>query len=86
MPTISRFLGIVIQMYFDEHAPPHFHARYSGFQATVRIDPVGILDGALPPRVHGLVVEWGLLHREALLENWERARARRPLDSIPPME
>ena len=86
MPTISRFLGIVIQMYFDDHEPPHFHARYAGFQAMVRIDPVGVLGGELPPRVHGLVAEWALLHRGALLANWELARAGQPLDTIPPLE
>jgi hypothetical protein len=53
MPAISRFLGIVITMYFEDHAPPHFHARYSGQEAQVGIDPLAVLEGALPPRVLG---------------------------------
>jgi len=53
VPEISRFLGIVITMYFNDHNPPHFHVRYENFRATVGIDP-----GELLPRVLGLVMEW----------------------------
>ena len=58
MPRISVFLGIVITMYFDDHAPPHFHARYSGQEAAIGIDPLTLLAGALPARVVGQVFEW----------------------------
>jgi hypothetical protein len=85
-PPISRFFGIVIQMYFKDHAPPHFHAAYGGARATVRIDPVGLLRGELPPRALGLVAEWARLHRAELLEDWERARRLQALDPIPPLE
>jgi hypothetical protein len=57
MPEISRFFGIVIRMYFNDHGPPHFHAAYDGAEATVRIFPAGVRAGRLPPRVLALVVE-----------------------------
>jgi hypothetical protein len=86
MPTVSRFFGIVIAIYYDDHAPPHFHAIYSGTWAAIRIEPVALLRGELPPRALGLVMEWARLHRRALMEDWERARRSEPLDPIPPLE
>ena len=85
MPTICRFFGIVISMYFDDHAPPHFHARYGGQKALIRIDPPGLLDGALPPRALGLVMEWARLNRDPLLDDWDRARKSLPLVAIEPL-
>jgi hypothetical protein len=70
MPEICRFLGIVITMYFNDHAPPHFHVRYEGFRAIVGIDPLELREGKLPPRVLGLVIEWAELHQTELMENW----------------
>jgi hypothetical protein len=86
MPEISRFLGIVIRMYFADHEPAHFHAAYGEFEGQVRISPVGLLGGSLPPRVLSLVVEWASLHQEALLENWGRLRCREAPLPIPPLE
>lgn len=85
MPEISRFLGIVIAMFYREHAPPHFHARYGEHEVTVRIDD-GVVDGRFPPRARGLLLEWYALHREELRDNWERARTRRSLQKIEPLE
>jgi hypothetical protein len=86
VPTICTFFGIVVRMYFEDHAPPHFHAAYGEFEASVSIDPVGVMRGTLPPRALGLVVEWTRLHQNALLADWERARRHEALDSIPPLE
>lgn len=86
MPEISRFLGIVIRMYFFDHEPPHFHASYSGAEAQFRIDPLGLLDGDLPPRALALVVEWATLHRAELVDNWQRLHADRPPRRIAPLE
>ena len=86
MPEISRFLGMVISMYYDDHQPPHFHVRYGEHKATVAIDELRLLDGSLPPRVRGLVVEWATLHQEALRQDWELARAKQPLVPVPPLE
>jgi len=71
MPEISRFLGIVIFMYFDEHNPPHFHVKYNEFAAVINIHTLNISDGYLPARVRGLVEEWAELHKQELLEMWE---------------
>lgn len=57
MPVISRFLGIVIAMYYNDHAPPHFHAKHGGFEAVIGIASGEVIDGELPPRVLGLVQE-----------------------------
>lgn len=58
MPEISRFLGIIIYMYFNEHNPPHFHAKYNEHIASINIKTLGIIEGKLPSKVLGLVVEW----------------------------
>jgi hypothetical protein len=71
MPEICRFLGIVITMYFDEHNPPHFHARYNEYRASVEIMTLNVLSGSIPAKVRGLVEEWAELHRQELLEMWE---------------
>ena len=70
MPEISRFLGIVITMYFNDHNPPHFHVRYDEFRATIGIEPIELQEGELPPRVLGLVIEWGEMHQTELMANW----------------
>jgi hypothetical protein len=74
MPTISTFYGIVIRMFFNDHAPPHFHARYGEFEATIEISTLEILQGQLPRRALSLVEEWAMIHREELLEDWRRCR------------
>jgi hypothetical protein len=86
VPRISQFYGIVIAMYYDDHAPPHFHAYYSGEEATFRISDVSLLEGRLPRRAESLVREWATRHREELAENWWKARDAKPLDKIPGLE
>ena len=86
MPEISRFFGMVIAMYYNDHAPPHFHVRYAEESAIIGVETMQILEGQLPARVYGLVAEWGIRHRALLRENWRRAVAREPLLSIPPLE
>ena len=86
MPELCRFSGIVISMHYNDHAPPHFHARYGAERATVAIHGLGVLDGRLPPRVLGFVVEWGAQHRDELLADWARAARQLPLVPIAPLE
>jgi hypothetical protein len=74
MLELSRFLGIVIMMYFDDHNPPHFHVRYNDFRAIISIKNLTLLEGELPPRVLGLVMEWAELHKNELLENWDMVK------------
>jgi hypothetical protein len=85
LPELSRFLGIVIRMYYREHAAPHFHAEYGEFEVVVQIES-GVVDGRFPPRALRHVFEWLDLHRRELLEDWALAAARRPLRPIEPLE
>lgn len=86
MPEISRFFGIIIAMFYNEHEPPHFHARYGGQHAIISIETLAVLRGELSPRVLGMVMEWAVLHREELMQNWRLARTYRPLRPIAPLE
>jgi hypothetical protein len=85
MPEISRFYGILIAMFWAEHNPPHFHARYGEHRAAIEIGTLRVLDGWLPPRALGLVVEWASQHKEGLMSNWEDARNGKPLRKIEPL-
>ena len=85
MPEISRFYGIVIRMYYDDHLPPHFHAYYGEYNALVNIRTMAVISGRLPPRASGLVIEWALLHQDELQAAWERARNLEPLGRIAPL-
>ena len=85
MPEICRFLGIVISMNYNDHAPPHFHARYGGEKAIFDIRTLRVIDGSLPPRVLGLVVEWASGHVEELMTDWDLAREEAVLNRIAPL-
>jgi hypothetical protein len=85
MPEICRFLGIVIGMFYRDHAPPHFHAVYGEYEVTIEME-TGIVAGRFPKRALGLVLEWQNLHKAELLENWERSRQGQPLKGIAPLE
>lgn len=82
MPAISRFFGITISMYFDDHQPPHFHARSREFNAKIRTDTLELLVGDLPRRELRLVLAWAELHTSELQDNWRRARAGETLLAI----
>ena len=86
MPEISRFLGISILMYYNDHEPAHVHARYGEHETRIALDTGRILSGELPRRARQLVIEWVNLRRMELLNDWELARARRPLKRVEPLE
>jgi hypothetical protein len=86
MPEVSRFYGIVIRMYYDEHNPPHFHALHSGQEVQISLDPIGALNGRLSSRAMSMVIEWAALHQRELVENWALMRNDRPPHKIPPLE
>lgn len=86
MPRVSEFFGIVITLYYNDHAPPHFHAKYGGSEAEIAIETLEMIEGSLPRRVFGLVLEWAVLHREELRANWNAARVGKPLSRIAPLE
>ncbi len=85
MPEISRFYGIVIKMFYDDHQPPHFHVEYAEHQAVVSIETLALIGGTLPPRALGLVAEWAALHQEELREAWQRAKNLEPAGRIDPL-
>ena len=86
MPEVSRFFGIVIRMYFNDHAPAHFPADYGEYEALIEIDTLSILRGELPRRAMALVLEWAVLHREELRADWARARSGTALERIAPLD
>ena len=83
---MSRFYGIAIIFYWEEHLPPHFHAKYSGDEGMIDIVTGALIRGSLPRRVLQLVNEWRLARKEELLADWDRARQRLPLAYIEPLE
>ncbi|MEK6245228.1 MAG: DUF4160 domain-containing protein [Pseudomonadota bacterium] len=85
MPEISRFLGIVITMYFNDHNPPHFHVPYENFRALVGIDPLELREGELPPRVLGLVIEWAEMQQAELRGNWTTLAEKGIFNKIAPL-
>ncbi|MBI1870651.1 MAG: DUF4160 domain-containing protein [Chlamydiae bacterium] len=86
MPIISRFFGILIAIYWNDHAPPHFHAKYGGEEAVIEIESGKIIKGSLSKRALGLVNAWRKIHVSELVDDWDRARKRSPLRCIPPLE
>ena len=86
MPKVSEFFGIVIALYYGDHAPPHFHAIYGDGEALIDTRTLSVLQGRLPRRALALVLEWASQHRDELLEDWERARQGLPLAPIAPLD
>jgi hypothetical protein len=86
MPEISRFYGIVIALYYNEHNPPHFHVKYGEFAAEVDIRTLQLLKGELPKRAKSMVLEWADEHRDELMINWELARQKHELKKIEPLK
>jgi hypothetical protein len=85
MPELCRFLGIVIFMNFNDHNPPHFHAKYGDFEIIVEINS-GIVEGKFPKRAISLVMEWYEIHKIELLQNWELIRTTGDFYKIQPLE
>lgn len=85
MPEICRFLGIVIYMLYDDHHPPHFHAEYGEYRITVDINN-GVIEGKFPRRALSAVLEWYLIYKDELLEDWKLAGKHEKLKKIPPLE
>jgi hypothetical protein len=86
MPEISRFFGIVIRMFFNDHAPPHFHAEYGEHEALIEIESLAVYAGSLPNRALALVREWASLHRDELRQDWTLARSGQVPARIAPLE
>lgn len=85
MPEISRFLGIIIMIFYKDHAPPHFHARYSDKSGIFSILDLKILEGNLPLKVISLITEWAEMHKNELMIDWNLAQKGSPLKKIEPL-
>ena len=85
MPELSRFLGIIVFMNFNEHNPPHFHARYGDYEIIIEILS-GIVEGKFPKRALNLVLEWYEIHKSELLEDWNSIRSTGEFKKIDPLE
>ena len=86
MPTISTFYGTTIRMFYDDHAPPHFHAQYGEFKAEIAIETLQVLAGQLPRRALAMTLEWATSHRAELREDWELCRQHKQPQQIQPLE
>ena len=73
---------MIIQMYWRDHAPPHFHVRYNEFEGAIAIETGELIGGKLPPTARRLASEWAARHRDELLANWERGRNRQSFYAI----
>jgi hypothetical protein len=85
MPEVSRFYGIVIKIFYDDHNPPHFHAEYGEHEVLVNINTLAVLGGGLPARALGLVTEWASLRQHDLRAAWQRASQLQPPGKIEPL-
>jgi len=86
VPEISRFFGIVIYIFYLDHNPPHFHAKYNEYEAIIQIESLSVIAGNLPPRALGMVMEWAAMHQEEILKNWRRAENFEKLKKIQPLK
>lgn len=86
MPTISSFFGMIIQMFWNDHSPPHFHCLYGEYEATIDIRALEVIEGKLPRRALNLVIDWAELHHAELLDNWELCRNKQHPNPIAPLE
>lgn len=86
MPIVSMFYGIIIEMFWNEHNPPHFHARYGEYRVQIDILTLEVIRGKMPKRALALLVEWASLHRKELCEDWELCEKKQPTKKIAPLQ
>jgi len=86
MPEISRFFGTIVRMFFDEHNPPHFHVQYNEYKAQISIAELTVIEGFLPPRALGLVIEWAMIHRDELMNDWYLSQNNESPKKIEPLK
>ena len=86
MPEICRFYGMIISLFFNDHNPPHFHVRYGSDKAVIRIRDFLLLEGNLPPRALGLVIEWAARHKKELLDGWDASSKGQEPSKIEPLD
>lgn len=82
MPTISIFFGIVVQMYWNDHNPPHLHALYQGHKAILEIRTGKVIGGTMPLGAQRMLREWTLRHQDELMANWKRGKLQEPFQAV----
>ena len=85
MPELCRFRGIIITIQWNDHPPPHFHVKYGGQRASVKIEDPESMEARLPPRIRRLVVRWATLHQDELRDAWEKASREETPERIAPL-
>lgn len=85
MPVLCRFMGVTIFMFWKDHNPPHFHARYGEYLAALDFEG-NVIMGNLPPRVLSMIQEWTSIHLEELKNNWVRMQTKQYPYPIKPLE
>lgn len=85
MPEISRFYGIIVRMFFDDHNPPHFHISYQNYEASINIEN-GTVKGEMPRRALKLVFDWLDLHKDELIDNWKSIQETGEYNKIDPLK
>lgn len=85
MPQISRFFGIIISMYFGDHNPPHFHAKYGNYEVLISLDDFSVIEGSIPQRALSMVIEWAALHKRELESNWQLVTQHKLPEKIEPL-
>jgi len=85
MPIISSFFGIIIYMFWREHAPAHFHAKYGDDEIIVEIE-TGKVTGTMSNRAIKMIQEWRELYKVELLKDWKLAEQKKALFPIKPLE
>jgi hypothetical protein len=86
MPELSRFYGIIVRMFYGDHAPPHFHAVYQGDKISVNINTLEVIEGYMSRRAQALVLEWAELHHDELRRAWDMASRNLEPSKIQPLE
>ena len=85
MPEISRFYGVIILMFIDDHNPPHIHVRYAGYRTSITIEDHTV-KGPLPERLLKIVFEWMDKHHDELMDNWNRLKNDKDPNPVIPFE
>lgn len=86
MPVISMFYGIIINMFYNDHAPPHFHAKYAEFKGIIDIQRLEMVKGNLPRRALELILDWAELHQAELLDDWNLCLEKQVPHKIEPLK
>jgi len=86
LPEVSRFFGLLIYLYYNDHPPPHFHVRYGKHEAQIDIRTLEVIAGSLPRPQLALALAWGFLRQGALMNAWEAVSKSKHPGRIPPLE